>query len=85
MYATELLLLSLRQDDGFMEKFGEKINHVESEMVSLMALNLAITKQNYLAISFLIEAISINYRELLKRRFLAIIKIIGKNFFSSIF
>lgn len=81
MYTTELLLLSLRSDEVFMSKYGNYTNYVESEMVSLMALNLVLDKQNKLALSFLIEAIGINHKEIFKRRFLAIIKNLILNLF----
>lgn len=69
------LMISLKDDPIFMEVFGHKLNILQGNVYTYISLHLALTKKyRGVALKYLMKGIILNPREILKRRFLAILK-----------
>ncbi len=68
------LLESIGGDAVFVNAFPSAVSKIKAHMLSYMALHAILTKHKSISFKYLKLAIKANYREMFKRRFLAIIK-----------
>jgi glycosyltransferase involved in cell wall biosynthesis len=75
LYNTKKIGELLRENNSFMEKFGYKNSiKVEAHMWTYSGLHLVLSKEKIDGIRFFLKGVQLNYKEIFKRRTLAIIK-----------
>lgn len=71
----KVLISSLKEDKQFMSTFGHKLMKLQASLYTYVSLHLALTRRyKKEAATYLLKGITLNPEEVLKRRFLAILK-----------
>lgn len=79
MKRKDALLESLKNDPLFVSKHFNSLKEIEAHQTSLIALMLCIDGSKLESLKFFLKAIKLSYKELFKRRTLAILKHFIKN------
>lgn len=84
LHCKNVVLKSLYEDEGFVRKYGERKKIVENEILSYIALHLALAGAPARAFKYLKDSVRVLPSSVFRRRFLAVVKHIIFNSLKSI-